>query len=370
MSRSIDKNVEGSTLSVNKGVEQPPYVNPATAGKNFKKKKKDYSVGEYVEKILAGNITVLSQAITLVESSRPDHAEMAQAIIEKCLPYSNKSIRIGITGVPGAGKSTFIESLGKYLTSIGRKLAVIAIDPSSERSGGSILGDKTRMESLASDPNAFIRPSPSAGSLGGVARKSRETVILCEAAGFNTIFIETVGVGQSETLAHSMVDFFLLLMISGAGDELQGIKRGIMEMADAVAINKADGTNISRAERTRIEFQNALSFFPQAKPDWKPRALICSALESKGIKEIWNIITEYLVITVNNGYFDEWRRKQAAYRMHDSINESLRRSFYDNAKIKKMLPMLEKQLEDGTITSYKAAFKVLSKYFSDSNNVK
>ena len=368
MSRDINENAEGSTLSVNRGVEQPPYVNPATAGKSFKKKKKDYSIDEYVEKILAGNRTVLSQAITLVESSRPDHAETAQAIIEKCLPHSNKSVRIGITGVPGAGKSTFIESLGKYLTSIGRTLAVIAIDPSSERSGGSILGDKTRMESLASDPNAFIRPSPAAGSLGGVARKSRETIILCEAAGFDTIFIETVGVGQSETLVHSMVDFFLLLMISGAGDELQGIKRGIMEMADAVAINKADGANINRAESARIEFQNALSFFPRAKPEWKPRVLTCSALESKGIKEIWDIITEYMKISVSNGYFDEWRRKQAVYRMHDSINESLRRSFYDKKEIMEMLPILEKQLEKGAITSYKAALKVLNKYFSDSNN--
>ena len=232
-----------SALAVNKGIEQPPIVNP-----HFRKvRRQRMTTDQYMEGIRSGNITVLSQAITLVESLLPEHYAQAQEIIERCLPYSGGSVRIGITGVPGAGKSTFIEAIGDMVTGLGHKLSVLAIDPSSERSKGSILGDKTRMETLVHNPKVFIRPSPSAGSLGGVARKTRESVILCEAAGFDVIFIETVGVGQSETAVHSMVDLFLLLQIAGAGDELQGIKRGIMEMADMIAINKADGNNVQRA---------------------------------------------------------------------------------------------------------------------------
>lgn len=354
-----------SALSVSKGVEQPPSVNPEFVNKVRSSRRKSPGAEEYAEKILEGNITFLSKAITLVESSLEEHYDKAQKIIEICLPCSGNSVRLGVTGVPGAGKSSLIESLGKRLTSLGHKLAVLAIDPSSERSHGSILGDKTRMESLAADPNAFIRPSPSAGSLGGVARKTRESIILCEAAGFDTIFVETVGVGQSETLVHSMVDFFLLVMISGAGDELQGIKRGIMEMADAIVINKADGSNINRAETTRVEFQNALYFFTDNKPGWKPKVLTCSALECLGLDEIWEMVNEYLAVAKSNGYFSEWRQKQAVYRMHETINEAINKSFYGDPEIMKLLPELEKALVEKRITSYSAACKVLNKYFAN-----
>ncbi len=230
--------------------------------------------------------------LRLIESSLPEHYDKAQTIIEKCLPFSGNSVRIGITGVPGAGKSTFIETFGLHAVNAGKKVAVLAIDPSSEHTKGSILGDKTRMEKLSIHPNAFIRPSPSAGTLGGVARKTRETIILCEAAGFDTILVETVGVGQSETAVHSMVDFFLLLMLAGAGDELQGIKRGIMEMADTIAITKADGNNIISAENAKSAFQNALNLFPVQQSGWKPRVLTCSALQNTGISEIWDLILE------------------------------------------------------------------------------
>ncbi|MEA1887737.1 MAG: methylmalonyl Co-A mutase-associated GTPase MeaB [Bacteroidota bacterium] len=349
-------------LSVSKGIPQPPSVNPELLGK-VRKKRKEYSVNEYVDGILGGNITLLSQAITLVESNKPEHFEFAQKIIEACLPYGEDSVRIGITGVPGAGKSTFIETLGKKVTAMNRKLAVLAIDPSSENSKGSILGDKTRMEALAGNSQAFIRPSPSAGSLGGVARKTRESIILCEAAGFNTIFVETVGVGQSETMVHSMVDFFLLLMIAGAGDELQGIKRGIMEMADAIIINKADGNNIHRAEMTKTEFQNALSLFPPSKSGWKPRVLTCSAIEVRGIGEIWNTITEQIELTKSNGFFSEKRKRQSVIRMHDFIMENLKSSFYNDPEISAILPGLEADLHAGKITSYAAAGEMLNKYY-------
>ena len=263
-----------TALNVAQGVDNQPIVNPYFV----RRKKRALTTGEYVAGILAGNITVLSQAITLVESANPEHYAQAQEIIEQCLPHAGRSVRIGITGVPGAGKSTFIEAIGGMVTSLRHKLAVLAIDPSSERSGGSILGDKTRMESICHNPDVFIRPSPSAGSLGGVARKTRETVVLCEAAGFDVIFIETVGVGQSETAVHSMVDLFMLLQIAGAGDELQGIKRGIMEMADLMVITKADGENVHRAELARTQFQGALRLFPMPESGWKPRVHTSSAL--------------------------------------------------------------------------------------------
>ena len=265
-------------LTVNQGVEQPSIVNPYL---NLRKraKRRQYSAAEYVEGIVKGDVTMLSQAVTLVESVKPEHQALAQEVIEKCLPYSGNSVRIGISGVPGAGKSTSIDVFGLHvLEEKGGKLAVLAIDPSSERSKGSILGDKTRMEKLSVHPKSFIRPSPSAGSLGGVARKTRETIILCEAAGFDKIFVETVGVGQSETAVHSMVDFFLLIQLAGTGDELQGIKRGIMEMADGIIINKADGNNVEKAKLAATHFRNALHLFPAPESGWTPQVLIFSRL--------------------------------------------------------------------------------------------
>ena len=290
----IENSPEYSGLNVNHGVEPLPSVN-ADSVKRFLKNKKNRSltVQQYVDGILDGDITILSQAVTLVESSKPEHQEIAQEIIVKCLPFSGNSIRIGITGVPGVGKSTFIEAMGKYITSKGKKLAVLAIDPSSERTKGSILGDKTRMEDLSIDPNAYIRPSPSAGSLGGVARKTREIIVLCEAAGFNHAFIETVGVGQSETAVHSMVDFMLLLLLPGAGDELQGMKRGIVELADLLAINKADGDNQQKVKLAKADYRQALHLFPASENGWKPDVVACSSLTGSGIPEIWKQVESF-----------------------------------------------------------------------------
>ncbi|MBA4322448.1 MAG: methylmalonyl Co-A mutase-associated GTPase MeaB, partial [Odoribacter sp.] len=323
-----------SALSIQKGIAQPPSINPDAIDRLVKNRKKKYTVEEYVEGILSGNRTILSQAITLLESSNHRHTEISQTIIEKCLPYSARSVRIGITGAPGAGKSTFIETFGKLITGKGGRLAVLAIDPSSEHTRGSILGDKTRMEKLSTDPDAFIRPSPAAGTLGGVARKTRETIILCEAAGFDTIIVETVGVGQSETAVSSMVDFFLLLLLAGAGDELQGIKRGIMEMADAIAITKTDGSNRLFAERAKIEFQTALHLFPRPASGWKPDVFTCSSVLNTGIEEIWESINDYVRITKYSGYFEERRKEQEVLRMHSTIMENLRSSFYNSDEIK------------------------------------
>lgn len=352
-----------SALKVNAGISPPPSINPDVLNKSPGKKRKKYSADEYAEAILSGNRTILSQAITLVESSLQEHYETAQAIIEKCLPYSEESVRIGITGVPGAGKSTFIETFGLHITDQGRKVAVLTIDPSSGQSCGSILGDKTRMEKLSTHPSAFIRPSPSAGSLGGVARKTRESIILCEAAGFNTIIVETVGVGQSETAVSSMVDFFLLLMLAGAGDDLQGIKRGIMELADLIAITKADGQNRIIAEGAKITYRNALRLFTPKNPEWAPQVLTCSALENTGIHELWKIILEYFDLSKRSGYFEEFRKQQAVIRMHSMIIDSLNNAFYSHEAVKLLRPEIEKQLYEGKITSYKAATDLLDKYF-------
>lgn len=346
-------------LKVNQGVVAQPSMNP-----NFRRvRRRQFTVDEFVDGILAGNITILSQAVTLVESNLLEHQEIAQQIIERCLPYSGKSIRIGITGVPGAGKSTSIDTFGMHLCKQGRKLAVLAIDPSSERSGGSILGDKTRMEQLSHEPNAFIRPSPSAGSLGGVARKTRETIILCEAAGFDTVFVETVGVGQSETAVHSMVDFFLLIQLSGTGDELQGIKRGIMEMADAIVINKADGDNVPKANLAASHFRNALQLFPPTDSGWKPPVLTYSGFYGLGIKEIWDMIDEYRHFAQDSGYFYEKRQKQAKWWMYESINEALKNSFYNNPTVKGEIPLTEKQILSDQLSSFVGAQKLLDAYF-------
>ncbi|WP_430810929.1 MULTISPECIES: methylmalonyl Co-A mutase-associated GTPase MeaB [unclassified Carboxylicivirga] len=351
-------------LKVNKGVKDAPTINP-NLNKQLVKRKKQLSVDEYVNGIREGNVTILSRAVTMVESALPEHQKLAQQIIERCLPYAGNSIRLGITGVPGAGKSTFIESMGMHIIRQGGKLAVLAIDPSSERSKGSILGDKTRMEKLSGEDNAYIRPSPSAGSLGGVARKTRETIILCEAAGFDTIFIETVGVGQSETAVHSMVDFFLLIMLAGAGDELQGIKRGIMEMADAITINKADGQNVERAKLAQAEYRSALHLFPPTKSGWVPEVKTCSSLFHKDVDKIWDMVLEYVSMTRKNGYFEGHRRSQAKYWMYESINEQLRNNFYHHPLIKAALPDNEQMVLNDEKSSFMAAKDLLDSYFKN-----
>ena len=349
-----------TALNVTEGVEEQPIISPY-----FKRhKKRALSTDEYVEGILAGNITTLSQAITLVESSNPDHYAQAQEIIERCLPHAGRSVRIGITGVPGAGKSTFIEAIGNMVTSLRHKLAVLAIDPSSERSGGSILGDKTRMESICNNPAVFVRPSPSAGSLGGVARKTRETIVLCEAAGFDVIFIETVGVGQSETAVHSMVDLFMLLQISGAGDELQGIKRGIMEMADLMVITKADGENVHKAELARTQFQGALRLFPVPESGWRPKVYTSSAVTKAGLEEVWKGVEEYLDHIQRNGYFQHNRNRQNKYWMYETINEALRSSFYRDPAVEGRIAEYEQRVLDDKISSFIAAKELLDLYFN------
>jgi len=358
---------KSSALKVQKGIEQPSSFNPEAASRIKKSKKEIFEVEEYFKGIINGNRTILSKAITLVESSLSNHQKLAQEIIEKCLPHSGNSIRIGITGVPGVGKSTFIETLGINLTKQDRKLAVIAIDPSSERTKGSILGDKTRMETLANDKNAFIRPSPSAGSLGGVARKTKEIIILCEAAGFDTIFVETVGVGQSETAVHSMVDFFLLLMLAGAGDELQGIKRGIMEMADAIVINKADGDNIKKAELAKNQYANALHLYPPSESGWAPLVETCSALSNKGIENIWTIISDYLNLTQTNGYFLKKRQEQEIKIMLETIRGSFHEDFDSNQSVNEILPKYKQDVLNGKISSYKAASELLNIYYKNLN---
>jgi LAO/AO transport system kinase len=329
----------------------------------FTFKKQRHTVDEYVQGILKKDRIMLSKAITLVESKLYTDNEIAEAVLEKVLPYTGHSLRIGITGVPGAGKSTFIESFGKYLTSIGKQLAVLTIDPSSQKTGGSILGDKTRMEELANDPNAFVRPSASGATLGGVHSKTRETMLLCEASGFDIIIIETVGVGQSETSVKSIVDFFLLLMLSGAGDELQGIKRGIMEMADAIAINKADGDNIKRSQLAKREYQNALHMFPPNESGWYPKVLTCSALNNEGISEIWELICEHERTMKEKGFFKSNRQEQNLHWMHDTISNHLHNEFYNNEQVKKSFAYLEQLVETEKMPAIVAAKKLLDLFW-------
>jgi LAO/AO transport system kinase len=379
------------------GVDQPDQINHEMVRKIKVRRSGSQEVSYFVNGIVEGNRTILSQAITLIESSLPKHHEKAQEIIAECLrsvqadkrtrqkvrgsggqevrkssiqhpassiQYPVTSIRIGITGVPGVGKSTFIEALGKHLTSQGHKLAVLAIDPSSSKSKGSILGDKTRMEELAIDPNAFIRPSPSAGSLGGVTRKTRETIILCEAAGFDVIFVETVGVGQSETAVHSMVDFFLLLMLAGAGDELQGMKRGIIEMADAIFINKADGDNIKKAQMAKVEYTNALHLFPPSGSGWFPPVGLCSSKTKDGIADIWDTILRYQEVTLKNGYFQQNRMEQSRQVLYETIEDSLTSHFFSRKDISHALSKLENDIISGRANPYIAAQELLKEYFS------
>ena len=358
------ENFKDRALNVNSGIERPPIINPY-----FKKREKRIlTTDDYVNGILEGNITILSQAITLIESLLPVHHEQSQEIIKRCLPHSGRSIRIGITGVPGAGKSTFIEAIGTKITEKNHSLAVLAIDPSSEKSKGSILGDKTRMETLVHNKKAFIRPSPSAGSLGGVARKTRESVILCEAAGFDVIFIETVGVGQSETAVHSMVDLFLMLQISGAGDELQGIKRGIMEMADIIAVTKCDGENVNRAKLTSRHIQNALHIFPMPESQFPAKTFTCSSVDGSGLDVVWQGVEEYISVVSNNGYFDVNRNRQSKYWMNATIRESLLDNFYNNPKIVEVLEGIEAMVVNNTLSSFVAAKELLDMYNEELKN--
>jgi len=354
-----DINKKDTHLSVQSGIEQPAHINPLLSKKLGKNRKLQKSIADYVDGILASNRVILSQAITLVESTKSAHQDLAQQIIEQCLPHTGQSTRIGITGTPGVGKSTFIEAFGTHLTQQGKRVAVLAIDPTSQMSGGSILGDKTRMEALSSNEAAFIRPSPTGGSLGGVARKTRETIILCEAAGYDNIIVETVGVGQSEIAVHSMVDFFLLLLLPGAGDELQGIKRGIVEMADMIAVNKADGDRLTAAKKAKVSYRNALHLFPPSESGWIPQTAICSALTSNGIDKIEATIQKYKKQTEKSGYWTLRRQRQAQYWLEESIQDRLQRLFTENAAVKSRKAEIEAAVLAGTMSSFRGAEELM-----------
>ncbi|HIC31831.1 MAG TPA: methylmalonyl Co-A mutase-associated GTPase MeaB [Flavobacteriaceae bacterium] len=349
------KETHKSALSEQEGISTSEITNAKAVSKLKAKRKSKRDTQDLIHSLLDGNITALSQAITIIESKHTKHQEQAHQIIKACLPHANKSVRIGITGVPGVGKSTFIEAFGNYLTTQDKKVAVLAVDPSSSLTKGSILGDKTRMEALVKNKNAYIRPSASGESLGGVARKTRETITLCEAAGFNTIIIETVGVGQSETAVHSMVDFFLLLKLAGAGDELQGIKRGIIEMADAIAINKADGDNLKAAKLAKVEFNRALHLYPAKASNWQPKVTLCSGLQNEGIADIWKIITKYLELTKANDYFSLKRNEQNKYWLIQTIEEQLKSDFFNHPTIKIELQKQLTLIEANKTTPFVAA---------------
>jgi len=351
-------NNKKSALNQVEGISEVEMISRVSLERIKRFRKKKPSASDLIQAITQGDKTALSRAITLIESANSNHSEKATQVINGCLPYANNSVRIGITGVPGVGKSTFIEVFGRYLTSLGKKVAVLAIDPSSTISNGSILGDKTRMEELVKEKNAYIRPSAAGKTLGGVARKTRETIILCEACGFDVVITETVGVGQSETAVHSMVDFFLLLKLSGAGDELQGIKRGIMEMADAIIINKTDGDNIKKAKMAKSEFSRALHLFPTKKSEWIPRVTTCSSYTEEGIPEVWQIIQNYLSLTKNNGFFQDKRKEQNQYWFLETIETQLKTWFYNDENVKKSLQKYQNQVQTNAISPFTAAQKL------------
>ncbi|MEN8125526.1 MAG: methylmalonyl Co-A mutase-associated GTPase MeaB [Bacteroidota bacterium] len=352
------KSTHKSALQELKGIRQPDSISQ----KITQSKIKNIDINTFTNNIRKGNISFLSRAITLIESKKESDKKNVNTLIQSCLPYANNSVRIGITGVPGVGKSTFIDAFGTYLTGLGKKVAVLAIDPSSSINKGSILGDKTRMEKLSKDKNAFIRPTPAGDSLGGIARKTKETIVLCEAAGFDIILIETVGVGQSETLVRNMVDFFLLLKLAGSGDELQGIKRGIMEMADVIAINKADGDNIENAKIAKTEFTRALHLYRQKDNQWIPKVMTCSALNNSGIEEIWNIIEDFLQLTKGNSHFEKNRIEQNKNWLLQNINEQLQYDFYHDKNVSKELDKQIKNIEDQNITPFEASQKLIEFY--------
>ncbi len=353
-----------SALSERDGIPMPTSINSKAATRVQNLRSISLDIDALSQQLLAGNITALSQGITLIESTQTKHQEAAAELIARCLPHANRSTRIGITGVPGVGKSTFIEAFGNYLTNLGKKVAVLAVDPSSSVSNGSILGDKTRMEELVKNPMAYIRPSASGKTLGGVARKTRESILLCEASGFDTLLIETVGVGQSETAVHSLVDFFLLLKIAGAGDELQGIKRGIMEMADAIVINKADGDNLKKAQLARGEFARALHLFPAKLSGWEPKVLCCSALTQYGIPEVYQLISTYLEEAKQSGFFESNRAEQNQYWMMETIHEQLNLHFFDNPERKALVEKYKKAVRQNELSPFEAAQIILANYFS------
>ena len=350
-----------SALRVEPGCVTPPA--PRDLLERASRRRRALTAQDCVDGILRGDRTLLAQTITLIESSRAEDRALAETIVEACLPHSGNSIRVGITGVPGAGKSSVIEALGTFLIEPhGQKVAVLAIDPSSQLSGGSILGDKTRMTSLAASERSFIRPSPSRGIQGGVAQRTREAMLLCEAAGYQNILVETVGVGQSETAVHDMVDFFVLIALTGAGDELQGIKRGVMELTDLVVINKADGSNLTAAERTRTEAENALHFFPASGSGWPPRAITCSAHTGQGIAGLWECVLEYIALTRANGWQTQARREQTRTWMHEIIEQGLKQRFESHAGVREQMVTLEEEVLQGRTTSFRAARRLLETY--------
>ena len=319
----------------------------------------DIDLDTYVDGVRAGDRTVLGRAITLVESSRPDHQELAQELLARLLPFAGGAHRVGITGVPGVGKSTFIEALGTNLTGAGRRVAVLAVDPTSSRHGGSILGDKTRMPRLAVDPGAFIRPSPSSGTLGGVTRRTRETIVVVEAAGYDVVLVETVGVGQSETLVAEMVDFFLVLMLAGAGDELQGIKRGVLELADMIAVNKADGDNQPRALAARAQYQAALRLMHPASPSWTPPVVTCSGLHNIGLDTVWDQVERHRVVLAESGELTEKRRHQQLRWMWSMVEAQLVAAFHATPAVSSLVDQLEADVLAGTMTPTAAARRLL-----------
>jgi LAO/AO transport system kinase len=326
------------------------------------KPKRRLSASQYIEGILKGDRVLLSRAITIVESNLDSDKNLAKEIVQAILPHSGTSFRIGVTGVPGVGKSTFIEAFGKHLISLGHRVAVLSIDPTSQRTRGSILGDKTRMEELSNMEQAYIRPSASGDTLGGVANKTGEAMMLCEAAGYDVILIETVGVGQSETAVHGMTDFFLLLMLSGAGDELQGIKKGIMEMADMLVIHKADGDNVRQCELARRQYANALHLFPASESGWEPVVTTASSYEDRGIAEIWETMNSFRELVRENGYFERNRKQQQIQWMYNNVDEELKRLFYQNPAVKEKLKLLEEEILESRISPVKAAEKIISEF--------
>ena len=364
-----EKNPEFA-CTVMRGIDSA--VNSATSAKYYPKEnlrrvplRKKMSVEDYVEGVKKGDRMILAKAITLIESNAPKDFDKAQRVLQALLPRTGHSLRIGITGVPGAGKSTFIEAFGQLLCQQGYKVAVLAVDPTSSITGGSILGDKTRMQKLSREPNCFIRPSPSGGTLGGVARKSRETMMLCEAAGCNVILVETVGVGQSETTVRSMVDFFMLVVLTGAGDDLQGIKKGIMELADAIVVNKADGDNLERAKVTQGEYERMVEFIRPATEGWKTHAYRCSALKKTGLLELWAVMREFEKVTKQSGAFENRRQRQIIAWVKTMIDEHLHNLFYEDPVIKGRLPEVRAAVLAGVVSPSQAVAELIKTFDLD-----